>query len=129
KVLEAMGYRFDGVTWHGPSDAPSWPEADRLHALLMDRAERVGRLYRELTRRGRAESHCRRFGGLRGAAVAGGEDCGRLGMDDARRGKARRTKRSGARHLAGCVSRLSSQRQKGKLDHPTHVAAVKAVLE
>ena len=61
--------------------------------------------------------------------MAGGEDCGRLGMDDARRGKARRTKRSGARHLAGCVSRLSSQRQKGKLDHPTHVAAVKAVLE
>lgn len=39
KVLEGMGYRFDGVAWKAPRDPAPWPEADRLHGLLMDRAE------------------------------------------------------------------------------------------
>lgn len=39
RVLEALGYRFDGRTWQPPHEPPAWPEADALHALLMDRVE------------------------------------------------------------------------------------------
>ena len=39
RVLEAMGHRFDGTNWQLPIDPAPWPEADRVHALLMDRAE------------------------------------------------------------------------------------------
>lgn len=39
ELLEGQGYRFDGISWQPPVEQPYWPEADRLHALLMDRAE------------------------------------------------------------------------------------------
>lgn len=39
ELLEAQGYTFDGSKWRPPVEQPFWPEADRLHALLMDRAE------------------------------------------------------------------------------------------
>ena len=38
KVLQSLGYRWDGTKWTSDGE-PFWPEADRLHALLMDRAE------------------------------------------------------------------------------------------
>ena len=38
-VLEARGYRFEAGEWRPGDEQPFWPEADRLHALLMNRAE------------------------------------------------------------------------------------------
>lgn len=39
ELLEDRGYRWDGLEWHPPAQAPEiiW-EADRLYALLMHRA-------------------------------------------------------------------------------------------
>lgn len=39
RLLEELGYRFDGQAWQPSCSQPAWPEADALHALLMDRAE------------------------------------------------------------------------------------------
>ncbi len=37
--LEVLGYRFDGNTWQPPIENAAWPEADRLHGLLIQRAD------------------------------------------------------------------------------------------
>ena len=39
EVLKGLGYTWDGTQWKSSGGEPAWPEADRLHALLMDRAE------------------------------------------------------------------------------------------
>lgn len=39
KSLEALGYRFDGNAWQPPIENATWPEADRLHGLLIQRAD------------------------------------------------------------------------------------------
>ena len=41
KVLEAMGCRFRDDTWLVPDAAGGSPEADALHALLVQRADRL----------------------------------------------------------------------------------------
>ncbi|MCL4743790.1 MAG: hypothetical protein KJZ83_00095 [Burkholderiaceae bacterium] len=38
RVLEELNYRFDGQEWKPPCEPPHWPEADAMHAVLMDRA-------------------------------------------------------------------------------------------
>ena len=42
-TLEALGYEFRRGKWNPPLDAAggteAWPEADQLHALLIDRAD------------------------------------------------------------------------------------------
>ncbi|HEX7072633.1 MAG TPA: hypothetical protein VF226_01195 [Hyphomicrobiaceae bacterium] len=39
RTLEEIGYVWDGIRWQPQREAAYWPEADTLHALLMDRAE------------------------------------------------------------------------------------------
>ena len=43
KALEAMGYSFAGGEWHGPGvpSASAVAEADAMHALLVQRADRL----------------------------------------------------------------------------------------
>jgi len=37
--LEALDYRFHGNAWQPPIENAAWPEADRLHGLLIERAD------------------------------------------------------------------------------------------
>jgi len=40
KLLESLGYAFQGGEWHGPTGGVDLaPEADALHALLINRAD------------------------------------------------------------------------------------------
>jgi hypothetical protein len=45
RMMEELGYAFDGVSWNPPSiscvPAPSIDEADRMHALLVLRADKL----------------------------------------------------------------------------------------
>lgn len=34
-----LGYRWDGSNWHPHREQRHWPEADRLHGLLIERAD------------------------------------------------------------------------------------------
>ena len=41
KMLEAMGYAFRDGSWQGETAAALTQEADAMHALLVDRADRL----------------------------------------------------------------------------------------
>ena len=41
KVLEGMGYRFRDDTWLAPNATGGSPEADAMHALLVQRADEL----------------------------------------------------------------------------------------
>ena len=64
KVLEGMGCRFDGQTWYAPHDPAPWPEADALHALLMDRVEALAGCIEDPLEEDEPGRDCRGPGGL-----------------------------------------------------------------